>query len=138
MNTLSKFAEKFKMTHIDEEEQQYLQDVEAVKQWWTDSRWRFTKRPFTAEQIVQKRGNLKIDYPSNVMAKKLWKLMEDRFAVMLYHHVFQTMLTAQPSEPHCVRHVRVPRAHHAHADEQVPRHRLCFRMAILVDGFLNR
>ena len=69
------------MTHIDDEEQQYLQDVEAVKKWWTDSRWRYTKRPFTAEQIVQKRGNLKIEYPSNAMSKKLWNMMEDRFAV---------------------------------------------------------
>ena len=69
------------MTHIDEEEQQYLQDVEAIKQWWTDSRWRHTKRPYTAEQIAQKRGNLKIEYPSNAQAKKLWKIMEEKFAV---------------------------------------------------------
>lgn len=69
------------MTHIDEEEQTYLQDVEAIKQWWTDSRWRHTKRPYTAEQIAQKRGNLKIEYPSNAQAKKLWKIMEEKFAV---------------------------------------------------------
>jgi len=68
------------MGHIDEEEQQYLQEVAAVEKWWTDSRWRHTKRPYTAEQIVQKRGNLKIDYPSNVQAKKLWKIVEGRFA----------------------------------------------------------
>jgi hypothetical protein len=71
------------MTHsdIDAEEQQYLQDVEAVKQWWTDSRWRYTKRPFTAEQIVQKRGTIKIEYPSNAMSKKVWKIFEEKFAV---------------------------------------------------------
>lgn len=70
------------MTHtdIDAEEQAYLREVDAVKQWWTDSRWRYTKRPYTAEQIVQKRGNLGIDYPSNVQAKKLWQMMEGRFA----------------------------------------------------------
>lgn len=69
------------MTHIDEEEQAYLRDVEAIKQWWTDSRWRHTKRAYTAEQIAQKRGNLKIEYPSNAQAKKLWKLIEEKFAV---------------------------------------------------------
>lgn len=69
------------MGYIDEEETKYLQDVEAVKQWWSDSRWRHTKRPFTAEQIVQKRGTIKIEYPSNAQAKKLWKLVEHRFAV---------------------------------------------------------
>ncbi|KEF53624.1 isocitrate lyase [Exophiala aquamarina CBS 119918] len=85
------------MGFIDEEESQYLQDVEAVKQWWTDSRWRYTKRPFTAEQIVQKRGTIKIQYPSNDQAKKLWKLVENRFATKTasatYGCLEPTMLT---------------------------------------------
>lgn len=80
-SVLNKLLDTFKMGSIDEEERQYLQDVEAVKQWWTDSRWRYTKRPFTAEQIVQKRGTIKIQYPSNAQAKKLWKLIENRYAV---------------------------------------------------------
>src|SRR5579871_5666922 len=70
--------------YLDIEEQKYQEDVRAVKKWWTDSRWRYTKRPFTAEQIVQKRGTIRIDYPSNTQAKKLWKLMEERFAVRLH------------------------------------------------------
>ena len=68
------------MGHLDEEEQPFLDEVEAVKQWWTDSRWRYTKRPYTAEQIVEKRGNMTIKYPSNVQAKKLWNIVEGRFA----------------------------------------------------------
>ena len=63
------------------EEQNYLAEVAAVEKWWSDSRWRYTKRPFTARQIVAKRGNLKIDYPSNVQSKKLWKILEGRFKV---------------------------------------------------------
>jgi isocitrate lyase len=69
------------MASIDLEERLYNEEVESVKQWWTDSRWRYTRRPFTAEQIVAKRGNLKIDYPSNVQSKKLWAIMESRFQV---------------------------------------------------------
>jgi len=65
------------------EEKLYLEEVAAVKRWWTDSRWRHTKRPFTAEQIVAKRGNLKIEYPSNVQSKKLWNILEGRFKVLL-------------------------------------------------------
>ena len=65
----------------DHEDQLYQQEVDAVKQWWTDSRWRYTKRPFTAEEVVAKRGNLKIEYPSNVQAKKLWNIVEERFKV---------------------------------------------------------
>ncbi|TID20870.1 gb [Venturia nashicola] len=67
------------MSSLDAEEQQYQAEVAAVKKWWTDDRWRQTKRPFTAEQIVAKRGNLKIDYPSNVQSKKLWKIVEERW-----------------------------------------------------------
>lgn len=65
------------------EQELFVKDVEAVKQWWTDSRWRYTKRAFTAEQIVAKRGNLKIEYPSNTQAKKLWKILEGRFQVLV-------------------------------------------------------
>ena len=68
------------MGALDQEEQTYQQEVATVKQWWQDSRWRHTKRPYTAESIVQKRGNLKIQYPSAVQAKKLWNLVEERFA----------------------------------------------------------
>lgn len=76
-----RYAVPTDMSLLDQEDQKYQQDIDAVKQWWSDSRWRFTKRPFTAEQIVAKRGNLKIEYPSNVQSKKLWQIMEGRFKV---------------------------------------------------------
>lgn len=64
----------------DAEEQRYQDEIQELKQWWTDSRWRHTRRPYTPEQIASKRGNLKIDWPSNEMSKKLWKTVEERFA----------------------------------------------------------
>ncbi|KAI0387101.1 isocitrate lyase [Hypomontagnella monticulosa] len=63
----------------DIEDELFAREVEAVKKWWSDPRWRYTKRPFTAEQIVSKRGHLKIEYPSNAQSKKLWKILEGRF-----------------------------------------------------------
>lgn len=69
------------MGYLEEEDQRYWDDVKAVTAWWQDSRWRYTKRPFTAEQIVAKRGNLKIEYPSNTQSKKLWKIVEENFKV---------------------------------------------------------
>lgn len=69
------------MSSNDAEQQGYEDDVKALKQWWSDSRWRQTRRPYTAEQIATKRGNLKIEYPSNAISKKLWKMLEKRFAV---------------------------------------------------------
>lgn len=69
------------MGFFEEEDKQFLDDVKAVNAWWQDSRWRYTKRPYTAEQIVAKRGNLTIDYPSNVQSKKLWGIVENNFKV---------------------------------------------------------
>lgn len=65
----------------DLEDQKYWDDVRSVKEWWQGSRWRYTKRPFTAEQIVAKRGNLKIEYPSNTQSQKLWKILEEKSKV---------------------------------------------------------
>lgn len=67
----------------EDEDRKFAEEVEAVKNWWKDSRWRFTKRPFTAEQIVAKRGNLTIDYPSIVQAKKLWGILEQNWQVRI-------------------------------------------------------
>jgi isocitrate lyase len=66
---------------MEHEDKLYQDDVNAVKQWWKDSRWRYTRRPYTAEEIVAKRGNLKIEYPSNAQSKKLWQIVEGRFKV---------------------------------------------------------
>ena len=68
------------------EDDLFQKEVEQVKEWWRDSRWRHTKRPFTAEQIVSKRGHLKIEYPSNAQAKKLWNILENRFQVSHSSH----------------------------------------------------
>lgn len=67
----------------DTEDELFAKEVAEVKAWWNDSRWRHTKRAFTAEQIVSKRGNLKIEYPSNAQSKKLWKILESRYEVSL-------------------------------------------------------
>lgn len=69
------------MSLLENEDKKYQEEVQAVKAWWQDSRWRYTKRPFTAEQIVAKRGNLSIDYPSNAQSKKLWGILENNFKV---------------------------------------------------------
>lgn len=80
-NTVSYLTAPMASKDLEAEQKQYEQEVAEVKAWWQDSRWRFTKRPFTAEQIVSKRGSLKISYPNNEMSKKLWQTVEQRFAV---------------------------------------------------------
>ncbi|KAK9331848.1 isocitrate lyase [Lipomyces starkeyi] len=62
---------------LDAEQKQYVADVADVKKWWTEPRWRHTKRVYSAEIIVQKRGSIKTEYPSNHQSKKLFKLLEE-------------------------------------------------------------
>lgn len=62
---------------VDQEEQFYQQQVEEIKQWWSQPRWHKTKRIYTPEDIAKKRGTLKIDYPSNNQAKKLFNLLTE-------------------------------------------------------------
>ena len=44
-----------------------------------DPRFKAVKRPYTAADVVSKRGTLPIQYPSNVLAKKLWKTLDAHF-----------------------------------------------------------
>ncbi|ABN67430.1 Isocitrate lyase (Isocitrase) (Isocitratase) (ICL) [Scheffersomyces stipitis CBS 6054] len=60
---------------INEEEQFFQQQVKEINEWWSQPRWRKTKRIYTAEDIAKKRGTLKIEYPSSDQAKKLFKLL---------------------------------------------------------------
>ena len=62
----------------ESQEASFDRQVSEVKEWWKDSRWRHTKRPYTAEAIVAKRGSIKPQNVSNIQAKKLWQILEGR------------------------------------------------------------
>ncbi|KAJ7212199.1 isocitrate lyase icl, partial [Mycena pura] len=56
----------------------FQQEVAQVEQWWKASaspRFARVTRPYTAAEVVAKRGTLPIQYPSNVLARKLWSLL---------------------------------------------------------------
>lgn len=57
------------------EKARFAQEVARVEQWWKDPRFARVTRPYTAAEVVAKRGTLPIQYPSNVLAKKLWSLL---------------------------------------------------------------
>ena len=56
------------------------QQVRDVKQWWASSRYKGVKRPYSAEDVVSKRGTLQQTYPSSLMARKLFNLFRERAA----------------------------------------------------------
>ncbi|SCZ98427.1 BZ3500_MvSof-1268-A1-R1_Chr7-1g09133 [Microbotryum saponariae] len=71
-----------------QEDQSFQQEVAAVKTWWKifdlehfqSERFNGLVRPYTAEQVVSKRGTIKIEYPSNAQGKKLYNLLKAKAA----------------------------------------------------------
>ncbi|KAG7008501.1 methylisocitrate lyase [Physcia stellaris] len=58
----------------------FEQQVKDVREWWTSPRYEGIKRPYSAEDIVSKRGALQQTYPSSLMARKLFNLLKERAA----------------------------------------------------------
>jgi isocitrate lyase len=56
------------------------EQVQAVRDWWASPRYKGIKRPYSAEDVVSKRGSLQQSYPSSLMARKLFNLLEERAA----------------------------------------------------------
>ena len=58
----------------------FEQQIQDVKQWWASPRYEGIKRPYSAEDVVSKRGSLQQTYPSSLMARKLFNLLKERGA----------------------------------------------------------
>lgn len=56
----------------------YEQQIKDVEAWWATPRYAGIKRPYTAADVVSKRGSLQQTYPSSLMARKLWDLIQER------------------------------------------------------------
>lgn len=63
----------------DEEQSLFEQEVTILSKKWAGPRYRHIVRPYTAEQVVSKRGTLPISYPSDAIGKKLFKLLAQHF-----------------------------------------------------------
>ncbi|CAI7639770.1 unnamed protein product [Penicillium palitans] len=58
----------------------YDQQLRDVESWWNSPRYEGIKRPYTAADVVSKRGSLQQTYPSSLMARKLFNLLNERAA----------------------------------------------------------
>lgn len=56
----------------------FEEQVREVEAWWATERYAGVRRPYSAADVVSKRGTLVQSYPSSVMARKLWKLIKER------------------------------------------------------------
>ncbi|KAK7750347.1 mitochondrial 2-methylisocitrate lyase [Diatrype stigma] len=58
----------------------YEQQIKDVEAWWATPRYEGIKRPYSAADVVSKRGSQLQNYPSSVMARKLFNLIKEREA----------------------------------------------------------
>ena len=68
------------------EDDLFKQQVEEVREWWKTSRFAGLKRPYSAEDVVSKRGTLQQSYPSSTMARKLFNILEEKASKSLPLH----------------------------------------------------
>ncbi|KAI9204571.1 isocitrate lyase [Polychytrium aggregatum] len=81
------------------QEQQYFdQEVAQMTQWWSSPRFAQVKRPYTAEEVVAKRGTLHQSYASNDQAKKLWSVLMKHKANRTASHTFGALDTVQVTQ----------------------------------------
>lgn len=73
-------------------------EVKQIEQWWQSPRFARVKRPYTAAQVVANRGTLPIAYPSDVMAKKLWALLEQHAKHKTVSHTYGALDPVQVTQ----------------------------------------
>ena len=73
----------------------FEQEVRDVKDWWATTRYTGIKRPYSAEDVVSKRGALQQIYPSSLMARKLFNLFKERAAQGEPIHTSMSYLTSK-------------------------------------------
>ena len=62
------------------EDRLFEAQIVDVQKWWASDRYAGIKRPYSAEDVVSKRGTLQQIYPSSLMARKLFNLFRERAA----------------------------------------------------------
>ncbi len=58
----------------------FEQEIKDVQNWWATERYTGIKRPYSAEDVISKRGTLQQSYPSSLMARKLFNLFQEKAA----------------------------------------------------------
>ena len=63
------------------EDELFEDQIQDVLQWWGSKRFDGIKRPYSAQDVVSKRGSLQQTYPSSLMARKLFNLLREKAKV---------------------------------------------------------
>ncbi|KAH8929004.1 isocitrate lyase [Atractiella rhizophila] len=64
---------------VKQEDETFRREVAEVEKWFNSPRFsKLRKRPYSAADVVSKRGTIRQTYPSNVMGQKLYELLSKR------------------------------------------------------------
>ncbi|GAA5971877.1 hypothetical protein JCM11641_001552 [Rhodosporidiobolus odoratus] len=66
------------MSYESQEDDTYAREIRQCEEWFKSPRFKGLIRPYTADQVVSKRGTLPISYPSNELGKKLFKILDGK------------------------------------------------------------
>ncbi|KAF9488944.1 isocitrate lyase [Pleurotus eryngii] len=83
---------------MSQERSAFQTEVAQVELWWKNPRFARVKRPYTAAQVVSKRGTIPIQYPSNIQGKKLWALLADHAKKGTPSHTYGALDTVQVTQ----------------------------------------
>jgi isocitrate lyase len=72
-----------------EEDALYEGQIKDVEAWWQSERYAGITRPYSAADVVSKRGTVQQQYPSSLMARKLFNLIKERSARRVPIHTSQ-------------------------------------------------
>ncbi|KAA1469768.1 ICL-domain-containing protein [Dentipellis sp. KUC8613] len=83
---------------MSSERAQFQAEVAQVEQWFKSPRFAKVKRPYTAAQVVAKRGTIPIEYPSNITGKKAFRIFSERFAAGTPSHTYGALDPVQVTQ----------------------------------------
>lgn len=64
------------IARFSNEDARFEDEVKNTEKWFSSPRFAEIKRPYTARDVVEKRGSLPVVYPCDHQAKKLWDLLK--------------------------------------------------------------
>jgi len=64
------------IARLSDEDARFEDEVKNTEKWFSSPRFAKIKRPYTARDVVEKRGSLPVVYPCDHQATKLWELLK--------------------------------------------------------------
>lgn len=82
----------------NQEDAVFQKEVAEMKQWMSRERFRYTERPFTAEDVVRFRGTITYPPASSYTSQKMYNLCRERFNNRKYVHTFGALDPVQVAQ----------------------------------------